>query len=190
MLIVGIDPGLAGAIAVLDGQDVRLLVDLPVHRIGVAHKKALRAELDLHTLHALLAEHAPYTHAFVEKVAARPGQGTVSMFRFGVAFGSITGLLVAMGVPMTMVQPKDWQRHHGIGPAPDAARQRAVQLYPQTAPQLARKCDAHKADALLLAVYGRHGLRSEAKEAAEEHPCAERLTKEAAAELRELAYGH
>jgi hypothetical protein len=54
------------------------------------------------------------------------------------------------------VQPKAWQHHHGIGPTPDAARQRAVQLYPALAPRLARKADAHRADALLIASYGQH----------------------------------
>lgn len=160
MNIVAVDPGLAGAIAVLAGANVLLLEDLPVHRIGVANRKGLRAELDLHHLHFLLAQHTPYLHAFVEKVAARPGQGVTSMFRFGVAFGQITGMLVTLGIPLTLVLPQTWQKHHGIGPAPDAARQRAMQLYPQTAPQLARKCDANRADALLIARYGQHVLRT------------------------------
>jgi hypothetical protein len=43
-----------------------------------------------------------------------------------------------------------------IGASPDAARQRAVQLYPALAPMLSRKRDQHRADALLLACYGRH----------------------------------
>jgi crossover junction endodeoxyribonuclease RuvC len=152
--VLGVDPGLAGAIAVLSRQEVILLADLPVHRVGAAHKKATRPELDLHTLYALLVEHAPYQHAVIEKVAARPGQGTVSMFRFGFAYGAITGLLVALGVPLTLVQPKDWQRQCGIGPAPDAARQRAAQLFPAVAPQLSRKADCHRADALLIAAFG------------------------------------
>jgi crossover junction endodeoxyribonuclease RuvC len=52
------------------------------------------------------------------------------------------------------VRPIDWQRHHHIGKAPDEARRRAVQLYPELHPQLARKRDHHRADALLLARYG------------------------------------
>jgi crossover junction endodeoxyribonuclease RuvC len=97
---------------------------------------------------------------FVEKVSARPGQGVTSMFRFGVAFGSITGLLVATGTPLT-VQPKDWQRHAGVGPASDEARQRAAQLYPAIAPLLSLKCHANRPDALLLAHYGPYRVRSD-----------------------------
>ena len=60
---------------------------------------------------------------------------------------------------MTFATPQEWQRFQHIGAAPDAARQRAVQLYPQLAPMLARKKDHNRADALLLAVYGLHILR-------------------------------
>jgi hypothetical protein len=47
--------------------------------------------------------------------------------------------------------PQEWQKHHRIGAATDAARQRAVQLYPDLAPLFARKRDQHRADPLLLA---------------------------------------
>jgi crossover junction endodeoxyribonuclease RuvC len=156
-MILGLDPGTHGAIAALDGAGVVLLEDLPVHVIGV---KGLgdRAELDVHTLHALIMELGPIEHAYLEKVAARPGNGSVSMFRFGQACGAIYATLVALGIPITSVLPRVWQRHHGIGPMPDAARQRAVQLYPQLAPRLARKADGNRADALLIASYGRRGL--------------------------------
>jgi hypothetical protein len=61
-------------------------------------------------------------------------------------------------LPTSFVLPRIWQAHHSIGPTPDAARQRAVQLYPQIASRLARKRDCNRADALLVAAYGRHAL--------------------------------
>jgi crossover junction endodeoxyribonuclease RuvC len=156
-MIIGIDPGTSGAIAALDRGEVALLADLPVHTVS-AKGRGDRAELDVHTLHALIARLGPIEHAFVEKVGARPGQGVTSMFRFGQACGAIYATLAVMRIPITLVQPKVWQRHHGIGPTPDAARQRAVQLYPQAAAQLARKRDGNRGDALLIAAYGRHTL--------------------------------
>jgi hypothetical protein len=63
-----------------------------------------------------------------------------------------------MGFPMTLVSPKTWQRHHGIGPAPDEARRRAGQLYPDAAAALSRRRDGNRADALLIAAYGLHQL--------------------------------
>jgi hypothetical protein len=152
--ILGFDPGTHGAIAALDGSEVILLEDLPVHTLAVKGKSS-RAELDIHTLHNLIAELGPIEHAVVEKVSARPGNGSVSMFRFGQAVGAISAVLAVMQIPTTYVLPQVWQRYHGIGPTPDAARQRAAQLCPQIAPQLARKADGNRADAFLIAYYGR-----------------------------------
>jgi hypothetical protein len=59
-----------------------------------------------------------------------------------------------MNLSATFVRPRRWRRFHLIGAAPDAARQRAMQLYPALAPLLARKRDHHRADALLLGHYG------------------------------------
>jgi crossover junction endodeoxyribonuclease RuvC len=78
------------------------------------------------------------------------------MFRFGQASGAIYGLLVGLGLPVSFVLPQAWQRHHGIGPSPDAARQRAKELFPSLAAQLARKRDGNRADAVLIAVFGLH----------------------------------
>jgi crossover junction endodeoxyribonuclease RuvC len=152
-MILGCDPGVHGAIAALDGSEIALLEDLPVHTLA-AKGRGDRAELDVHTLHVMLANLGPIEHAYVERVAARPGNGSVSMYRFGQACGAIYATLVVMGVPITFVQPRIWQAHFGVGPTPDAARQRAAQLYPAIAARLSRKIDGNRADALLIARYG------------------------------------
>jgi crossover junction endodeoxyribonuclease RuvC len=145
MNVAGIDPGLRGALAVLNESGVVLVEDLPTYRLP-------GGKLDLATL---LCAHA-IDHVVIEQVAARPGQGTVSMFRFGFCAGAISGLVAGLQLPYTLVLPKTWQRAVGIGPSPDQARQRAAQLYPQSASQLSRKRDGGRADAILIA---RHGLR-------------------------------
>jgi crossover junction endodeoxyribonuclease RuvC len=157
MIVIGLDPGVHGAIAALNGHEVALLEDLPVHVLA-AKGRGDRAELDVHTLHRLIADLGPIEHAYVERVGARPGNGSVSMYRFGVACGAIYATLAVLRIPISFVLPQVWQRHHGIGPAPEAARQRAVQLYPTLAPRLARKADANRADSLLIASYGRQLL--------------------------------
>jgi crossover junction endodeoxyribonuclease RuvC len=158
-MILGIDPGTHGAIAALDGSEVVLLADLPVHVLA-ARGRGDRAELDVHSLHGLIADLGPIEHAFVEKVGPRPKEGVSSCFRFGHACGALYATLAVMAIPTTFVLPRTWQAHHHIGPTPDAARQRAVQLFPQIAPRLARKADANRADALLIACYGRQVARS------------------------------
>jgi hypothetical protein len=76
MLTLGVEPGTHGAIAALDGREVVLLVDLPVHTVA-ARGRGDRAELDFHSLHALIIGLGPVEYAFVEKVAARLGNGSV-----------------------------------------------------------------------------------------------------------------
>jgi crossover junction endodeoxyribonuclease RuvC len=107
---------------------------------------------------SMLAGLGQIEHALVEKVGARLGQGVTSMFRFGQACGAMYATLVTMGIPVTFVLPRTWQAHHHIGPTPDAAPQRAAQLYPQIALRLARKVDGNRADALLIAAYAQDAL--------------------------------
>jgi crossover junction endodeoxyribonuclease RuvC len=156
-MIIGLDPGTHGAVAALDDCKVVLLEDLPVHTL-TAKGRGHRAELDVHALHALHTNLGPIKHAFIERVTARPGNGSVSMFRFGQTCGVIYATLAVMMIPTTFVLPRIWQRHHRIGPTPDAARQRAAQLYPGIASRLTKKADANRADALLIASYGRDVL--------------------------------
>jgi crossover junction endodeoxyribonuclease RuvC len=151
--VLGIDVGLTGALALLSGDEVLLVEDMPVHVIASGRK--VRAELDVPTLRQLLTQR-PIDHVVIEKVAARPGQGVVSMFKFGHCAGAVYGLVAGLQLPCSFVLPQAWQRAAGIGPSPDAARQRAAQLYPAIASQLTRKRDAGRADAILIA---RHGLQ-------------------------------
>jgi crossover junction endodeoxyribonuclease RuvC len=152
-MILAIDPGITGAYALL--RDGWVLVgDLPIHSTQHGSSAKLRNELDLHTFRELLGEYV-IGAVFIERVTARPKQGVTSMFRFGEASGQLYGLMVGMGLSVTFVTPREWQSHHRIGASPDAARQRAVQLFPQLAGKLSRKRDEHRADAVLLAVYGK-----------------------------------
>jgi len=155
-MILAFDPGLTGAFALM-GEGTLLVDDLPVHQAQHGRSAKTRAELDLHSLREELW-YRKIEHVFMERVAARPGQGVTSMFRFGEACGALYGLVIGLGLSVTFVTPQQWQKHHCIGPSPDAARQRAVQLYPGMGTMLNRKKDQHRADALLLACYGRFTL--------------------------------
>jgi crossover junction endodeoxyribonuclease RuvC len=146
--VLGIDPGLSGALALWrDGQWT--LLDMPI----VGDSK--RHEINGPALCAWLREQHP-NHAFLEYAAARPGQGVTSMFRFGVSYGSIKMALSAIGVAYTVITPAKWKLAVGVptGADKEASRQRALQLFPDQAANLARKKDHARADAMLLAYFG------------------------------------
>lgn len=135
-LVIGIDPGLTGAIAWLADGVLTDVCDMPT----VGRGKAGRQTVNAPDLARLIREHlfiGAAVVAVVEEVAARPGQGVTSMFRFGHSCGAIAGVLGALRIPVVYVTPQRWKRYHGlIGAAKDASRGRAIDLYPSaTVPQ-------------------------------------------------------
>jgi hypothetical protein len=137
----------------MDTDHVRLLDHLPVHATQHGRVGKIRHELDLHSIRDELVAYG-VNLVVIEQVSAMPGQGVTSMFRFGMATGQLMGLVIGLGLPLRLVRPQEWQRHHKIGGAPGAAKQAALQLYPHLSKQLARKKDDHRADALLIGAYG------------------------------------
>ncbi len=153
MTCVGIDPGLDGAVAIL-GADVRVY-DTPTCQVG-------RREYIAQEMSALLApllEDGP-VYVTLELVHAMPGQGVTSMWRMGYGSGLWEGILAALGVSYERVAPQTWKRAmlRDMARDKDAARLKAMQLFPQLAGQLSRKKDHGRAEALLLAEYGRRVL--------------------------------
>jgi hypothetical protein len=110
----------------------------------------------------------PIKHVVIERVAARPGHGVSSLFRFGHSAGAIYGLIVGLQLPCSYLLPRRRQHAAGVGPSSDAARQRAAQLYPpgSAAHQEARRgsggCDLDRACRAAVAVSLSGGGMSEA----------------------------
>ena len=145
--IVGIDPGISGAIAVLDAGG-----NLTAHSAMPVYQPAKATRVNPAALTAFLE---PYrnAHAVLEQVGAMPGQGVASMFSFGHSAGVIEGVLAALGIGYELVVPQEWKKAYKLNGKPkDAARALAQRYYP-SAP-LARKKDSGLADALLLARFG------------------------------------
>ena len=82
-----------------------------------------------------------------------PGQGVRSMFTVGVGFGVWLGLLGALEIPYTRVQPAVWKRKLALQNSDkETARLLAQQLFPAADLRLKKHHD--RAEALLLALYG------------------------------------
>jgi crossover junction endodeoxyribonuclease RuvC len=94
-------------------------------------------------------------HAFLELVGTRPQEGAVGAFSFGHSTGLVQGVLYGLAIPHTLITPDKWKRKNGLsGTDKDAARSRAIQLYPDVrALDLKAKGQA-LADALLIARAG------------------------------------
>lgn len=161
-MILGLDPGLHGAVAVvtMDGLRVALVDDLPLLKVGTS-TKGTRQEFDMPALRDLLARASVLaTVAFVERVGAMPKQGLSSTFRFGYSAGTLHGLLASMDLPLEFVRPQAWQAGIRIqGQGKDAARARAQELFPLQARFFARVKDEHRADAALIAAFGARTMR-------------------------------
>jgi len=151
-LTLGIDPGLHGAVAIIEGREVRLLDDLPTVQFSTAR---IKHRIDAASLAELLAPFADAVRmAVIEKVAARPGEAPSGAFSFGYTSGAIAGVLGALRVPVTTVAPAVWKRAMRLGADKDLSRARALELFPAVADRLARKKDHDRAEALLLAAWG------------------------------------
>lgn len=128
-MILGIDPGLDGAIATLtpDG-DLVAMEDMPSIADGAKGRRALNAPL---LWHLIAQSHT--TIAYCELVGPRPTDGVVGAFGFGRSRGILEGVLAAAGIPVVLIAPPVWKRTHGI-PAgkehKDMARARAIARWP------------------------------------------------------------
>ena len=154
-MIIGIDPGITGAISFFD-DDGEFLggKDMPTKPLG-KKRQVDASELYEVIMQCWLGETGPGPNpvAYLEKVHAMPGQGVTSMFNFGMGYGAIQGVLAAAGIQVKLVTPQAWKKHHGlIRKDKDSARLLAQQLYPQAS--LARKKDIGRADAMLIGDYG------------------------------------
>ena len=151
MKIIGIDPGLSGAIAVLENNKVLNIFDMPVMSEGKKNKRQLNSA----QLVKLLKDNVSNKEEVaivVEHVTAMPGQGVTSMFNFGQTFGAIKGICAALGLPIFFVRPAKWKKHFDlINSSKDASRTKAIEMYPSLSDQLSKKKDVNKSDAILIA---------------------------------------
>lgn len=159
-LTFGIDPGLTGAIVTLLDGEAGPMIDMPTRRVDGWGEIDARA-LAIFIREQRAAHPGAYVSACVEKVGAMPGDGGTSAFRFGETSGGIRFTLDVLGIPYTRAIPAMWKRQFSlIGKDKDAARQLALQRFPEVAHMLTRKKDSGRADALLIALYGDQRLAS------------------------------
>ncbi len=151
MKIIGVDPGLSGAIAILEDKKVLGIFDMPVMSEGKKNKRQLNSALLVSLLRENIIDNDEVA-VVVEQVNAMPGQGVTSMFNFGQTFGAIKGICAALNLPIFFVRPSKWKKHYElINSSKDSSRTKAIEMYPKLSNQLAKKKDVNKSDAILIA---------------------------------------
>lgn len=149
--VIGIDPGLTGAIAVLREGAEPWVRDMPV---AVHGKGFVKQAVALEALADLLEPWSYYTEvsAYLERVNAFPGQGVGSMFSLGMSFWGAAGVLAGLGIRVKLVPPQEWKAHFRLDKDKERSRALAARLFPSA--DLARKKHHGRAEALLIARWG------------------------------------
>ena len=164
MKIIGIDPGLTGAIAIMQNNKVLDIIDMPVMPEGKKNKRQLNSA-QLVSIIKKNIESNEEVAVVVEQVNAMPGQGVTSMFNFGQTFGAIKGVCAAMQLPIHFVRPAKWKKHFDlINSQKDSSRVKAIEMFPKFSSRLSRKKDSNKADAILIAVYHLNNQENQTKD--------------------------
>ena len=156
---VGIDPGLHGAIVQLDGSmRASAVFRTPI----IAGEEGAKSQYDERAMAALVRQMVDRAkdrglqlRFAIEDVAAAPGQGVVSMFRFGVGYGLWLGILAGSDCPVHKVKPQQWQRIAFAG-RPQADKKQtsflvARELFPEL-PLKSKSADSGISDAALIAL--------------------------------------
>ena len=155
MIIVGIDPGIAGAICFFSDGKVIDVIDMPTMAEGKKNKKQVNGRQIYNEIMLIKNKFMnEKMSVIVEQVSAMPGQGVTSMFNFGQSFGVIKGICSALTLPIYFIRPVKWKKHFNlIGSSKDASRTKATELFPNFSNKMAKKKDANKADAILIGRY-------------------------------------
>lgn len=163
-VFIGIDPGVHGAVALLSPDGSVSVHDTPVIVVDGAKRKQtkmngpmcaeiLRRIKDAYGIEAVTV--------ILEQPNAMIGSkwGSFQNFTLGRSLGVWEGIVAGIGFRLETVSPQRWKKSLQLPADKDQARLKATQWFPAAAHSLARKKDDGRAEALLLAEYGRRLFR-------------------------------
>lgn len=146
-ITIAIDPGASGGFAIQypDGRiQLEAMPDTDADILDMITSAQAQAAIEGVPVMAVLEKVGGFVAPRAGGGGAQPG---AYMFNFGEGFGFLRGALLALGIPLRMVMPKEWQKQLLLGSVPDkSARKRALkskaqELYPDLKPTLST-CDA------------------------------------------------
>lgn len=148
--ILGIDPGLGGALAWFDPLlGLGITQKMPVIKKS---KRTKKRELDLNEIAQQIKTLLKETHfAVIEEVHSMPRQGVVSMFTFGKVYGMVIGILAAHKIPIFYTPPSVWKPLSGLS-------HRKTDAVLKVKKDFGMEVSHGEAEALLIAVFGKRFL--------------------------------
>lgn len=152
MRVLGVDPGAHGAIALLSSEGIVAIHDMP--KLYVRRGKTDKAEVDGYMLASLLKALSPDV-VYIEQVGGLPGQSASAAFNFGRAAGAVEYACKALGFRVEMIAPATWKKAMRLNGGKDDSRAMAMRQWPAHAQAFSRKKDNDRAEAALIAEYGR-----------------------------------
>lgn len=161
MIVAGIDPGKTGALAIIYPDGNVHFFDVPLIDIK---GKSVPAWSEWNKTWCSALDFAGVDLVTIEEVTAGQNgikQGVQSMFNFGRALGFAHG--IAMGITprpvVRTVPPSVWKPKYGLTHAgKGASREKCRTLYPKSEPFLTRVKDDGRAEAALIADYGKRNF--------------------------------
>lgn len=139
---IGIDPGLSGAWGAINQSGDYLACGDMIHKDKIILTNDVYAEI----IQATTEEDREFA---LERVSAMPGNGSVSMFHFGMAYMAAISICQRSLSRWTLVTPREWKKFYGISKDKKESLELARSMWP-TAP-LSRVKDGGRAEALLIA---------------------------------------
>lgn len=156
MRVIGIDPGLTGAIVVIDDNEFRC-IDMPV----------VEKEIDYDGICGVFLQYQG-TQTFLER-AIPFAMGAKSAFNYGRGFAALELAIRAMRMPVTYIEPAKWTKvmHAGIdsGLKPKFKSLIAIERQFPNIMEFIPKSSTGKLhdgviDAILIAEYGKRMMNS------------------------------
>lgn len=109
-IIIAVDPGITGGIAIIEGKKKPTIHKIPVLQIVVNKKK--KKIYDLEIISEILESYSGKDVLFVQElVSAMPNQGVTSSFNFGWSAGATLGIAAGKGFDRYEVRPQAWKKH-------------------------------------------------------------------------------
>lgn len=149
--IGGIDPGLTGALAILDFQDFVLHIwDTPVVVTRVGDKDRKRCDP---VAFADAMSYFPIDYCTIENVHSTPNDGHTGAFTFGKVTGIAIGIAAGLDIPLASVAPAKWKMQMQVPADKKASKNRASQLFPNCTAAWSREMDHGRSEAAIIALY-------------------------------------